>query len=100
MAILTINHSDIGITQKVLHGVEMFFTKTSAEQVNLSNEQSNSSKALYAFNPILNTIVEIDPNQVWFWKSEWLNGEIVSEKEFLTGDFEEFDNIEDFIDSL
>ena len=101
MTILTISQSDIGITQKVLYGAgKMFSTKTSANKIQLSEEHSTSSKTMYAFNPLLKTIVEIDPQQVWFWEPEWLNEELIIEEELQAGNFEEFDTIDDFINSL
>ena len=101
MTVLTINRSDIGISQKVLLGFEkMFIAKTSDNKIRVSEEQSTTSKAMYAFNPFSKSIVEIDPNQAWFWKPEWLNSELAAEKELRAGDFEEFDNLDDFIDSL
>ena len=101
MTLVTISKSDIGTTQSVLKGVEKaLFTKTSESNIRISNSQSTSSKAVYAFNPILETFVEIDPSQAWFWKPEWLAGELKAENELRAGEFEEFDNIDDFIDSL
>lgn len=101
MTILTISNSDIGITQKVLKGVEdILFTKTSGNDIKISASQSASSKTVYAFNPVLEIFVEIDPDQAWFWKPEWLAEELNAENELRAGEFEEFDNIDDFIDSL
>ena len=101
MALLTIDNSKIGITQKILKGVEkMSFTKTSDDNIKISENQSTSSEVVYAFNPIVNTFVEIDPRQIWFWSSEWLDDEIKAGHEFDAGNYEEFDNVDDFIDSL
>lgn len=74
--------------------------KTSLGLVRISREQSNSSNAIYAFNPFNCALVEIDPSQKWFWNPDWLEGELLVEQELRSGNFDEFDNLEDFIDSL
>lgn len=57
---------------------------------------------LYAISPFEENhpLVEIDPNQAWFWTSEWLKGEIQAEKDMKSGNFKSYDNIEDFINDL
>ncbi len=101
MTVMNISRTDIGVAQKVLYGIEkMFTTRTSTESIKVSREQSDSSKAMYAFNPITKALVEIDPTQAWFWKSAWLAEEIQAEEELNSGEYEEFDNIDEFIDSL
>ena len=76
------------------------FTKTSAEAIYIRKDQSDSSESVYAFNPVVNTFVEIDPAQAWFWEPSWLAEELKAEKELSRGDYEEFDSLDDFIDSL
>jgi len=101
MTIMNISQSDIGFTQKVSYGIgKMFSTKTSTETFKISREKSDTIKTMYAFNPITKTLVEIDPTQAWFWEPEWLNGEVRAEQELRSGNYEEFDNLDDFIDSL
>lgn len=75
-------------------------TKTSADTIRIRQDQSDSSESVYAFNPFVNTFVEIDPGQAWFWEASWLAEELKAEKELSRGDYEEFDNIDDFIDSM
>jgi len=55
---------------------------------------------MYAIHPITNTLVEINPEQAWFWSPEWIAEEMVVDEELRLGEYEEFDNIDDFIDSL
>jgi hypothetical protein len=101
MTVLTINHSDSNFSQQVLQGIEkMFQTKTSSTFINVTGEHDTSSKTMYAIHPITNTFVEIDPDQVWFWSPEWLAEEMKVDEELRSGEYEEFDNIDDFIDSL
>ena len=101
MTDLTIKPSDIGVSHEFLYGIEnVLFTKTTTNIIRVCEEHSTSSKVMYAFNPVINTIVEIDPHQAWFWKPEWLKDELTAEKELRSGDYKEFDSIDDFIDSL
>lgn len=44
--------------------------------------------------------VTIDPDQAWFWSREWLEGELAVDRELRSGEYEEFDNFDDLIDSL
>ena len=101
MTIMNINPTDICITHKVLYGIEnMISSTTNTKSIKISGKQSDSSKAMYAFHPTSKRLVEIDPTQAWFWKSSWLKDELEVEKELQSGNFEEFDNINDFIDSI
>lgn len=101
MTVVTLHQNDIDFTQRVFLGVEkMFQTKTSSAFINISSEHSTASRSMYAVHPIANTLVEINPEQAWFWSPEWLKGEMAVDEELRLGDFEEFDNIDDFINSL
>ncbi len=101
MTVLIIHQNDIDFTQRVLLGVEkMFHTKTSSAFINVSGEHGTASKTMYAVHPITNTLVEINPEQVWFWSPEWLAEEMAVDEELRLGEYEEFDNIDDFTDSL
>lgn len=101
MTVIGFHPSDIGIAQKIVQGIEnMFSTQTSEDFVSISDAQNTTSGAVYAFNPITKTLVEINPAQAWFWTDEWLSDELRVEEEIRAGDFEEFDNIDDFIDSI
>lgn len=101
MAVLRVHYSDIDFTQRVLLGVEkMFHTKTSSAFFEISSRHSTESKAMYAVHPITKMLVEIDPEQAWFWSPEWLAEEMVVNDELRFGKYEEFDNLDDFIDSL
>lgn len=44
--------------------------------------------------------IEIDPEQWWFWTDEWQAAEKQADIDLANGDYEEFDNIDDFINSL
>jgi hypothetical protein len=55
---------------------------------------------IYAYSPFTNGIVEIDPDQAWFWTREWLDGELEAENDIKTGDYQEYDSVDDFIASL
>ena len=57
---------------------------------------------VYAVNPFEKErpLVLIDPNQLWFWSKEWLDGELQAEEDLKNGKYEKFDTMEDFVDSL
>ena len=91
----------IDFSQRVLPGVEkMLSTKTSSAFINVTNEHDTASQIMYAIHPITNKRVEINPEQAWFWSPEWLAEEMAVDEELRSGEYEEFDSIEDFIDSL
>ena len=54
----------------------------------------------YRCNPVTGKIVEIDPDQAWFWETNWFSEELEAEKEFASGKYEEFDSIEELIARL
>ncbi len=45
-------------------------------------------------------LMQVDPEQWWFWTPEWQAGERIVDKELRTGEYEEFDNMDDFLASL
>jgi hypothetical protein len=45
-------------------------------------------------------LVEIDESQAWFWSEEWQAGEREADEDLLLGRYKDFDNMDDFINSL
>jgi hypothetical protein len=45
-------------------------------------------------------VLEIDPNQKWFWTSEWQEGEKKVEQYIERGEIETFDSMEEFLSTL
>lgn len=45
-------------------------------------------------------VVEIDPEQAWFWTDEWQAGEREADEDLRLGRYEEFDTIDEMFDSL
>ena len=45
-------------------------------------------------------LIQIDPDQAWFWTPEWLKGELQAEEDIKNGNYKSYDNIEDFINDL
>ena len=41
---------------------------------------------------------EIDPAQLWFWTEEWQEGERRAEEDLTHGNYEDFNNLDDFFD--
>jgi hypothetical protein len=54
----------------------------------------------YAIHPITWELVEIDPEQLWFWTPKWQAGECKVEKDLQLGRYEDFDSMDDFIANL
>lgn len=44
--------------------------------------------------------VQINPEQLWFWTTEWQEGEKEVDDEYERGLAQHFDNVDDLIDSL
>jgi hypothetical protein len=42
-------------------------------------------------------LVERDPDQAWFWTPEWQAGERQADEDLRTGNFDDFDTMDDFI---
>lgn len=51
---------------------------------------------------VLNFInaLQNDDDQAWYWSSEWQEREQEAERDRATGDYEEFESMDDFIASL
>lgn len=45
-------------------------------------------------------LIERDPDQAWFWTPEWQAGERQADEDLKTGNFDDFDTMDDFIASL
>ncbi|MBN1148410.1 MAG: hypothetical protein JXA78_14215 [Anaerolineales bacterium] len=75
-------------------------SKSSDDTILVGSSRTNQSAKMYAVHPLTNTLVEIDPEQAWFWTRDWLHGELEAENEIRTGNYEEYSSIDDFIASL
>ena len=45
-------------------------------------------------------LAERDPDQAWFWSPEWQAGERQADEDLRTGNYEDFDTMDDLIASL
>lgn len=45
-------------------------------------------------------LADRDPDQAWFWTPEWQAGERQTDEDLRTGNYEDFDTMDDFITSL
>lgn len=65
------------------------------------NQQMDTyNNPVYIIHPINGKILEVDPNQLWFWTSEWQAGERQAESELLAGEYDDFDNLDDFFEDM
>ncbi len=61
------------------------------------NQQMDTyNNPVYIIHPTGGKLLEVDPNQLWFWTSEWQAGEQQVESELIAGEYEDFDNLDDF----
>jgi hypothetical protein len=101
MTLLTMNNSDFKSSHQVLSDLDkLFCTKSTNKDIVFNTNQNTTLHPHFAYNPILNKIVQINPDQLWFWNPEWLQDEMMIETELQNGDYEDFDNIDDFIENL
>lgn len=63
-------------------------------------QQPDGSEKYFAIHPQTNAVVEIDPDQLYFWTDQWQAGEREVDDHLAAGEYEEFDDIDDFIASL
>ncbi len=49
---------------------------------------------------VIDQVQIIDPEQAWFWTERWQKAEMESRRDYLNGDYLEFDNAEDAIKHL
>jgi hypothetical protein len=76
-------------------------TKEDAPESGLIREaRADGSVVWYAIHPITKERVEIDPDQRWFWTPEWQAGERQVDEDLQSGNYEDFDDMESFINSL
>lgn len=59
----------------------------------LSLSRNSTSSPRYVF-------YVTDENQAWFWTEEWQRGEDMVDDYIQRGEFEEFNNMDDFLRSL
>lgn len=48
----------------------------------------------------VNHLAERDPDQAWFWTPAWQAGERQADEDLRTGNYADFDTMDDFITSL
>lgn len=54
----------------------------------------------YVIHPETGDLVQIDPDQSWFWTEEWQAGEREVDEHLRHGRYEVFDSMDDFLDTL
>jgi hypothetical protein len=75
-------------------------TKTSDQSnVDTYTLETDGDLIWYAIHPVSKQQVEIDPEQRWFWSSEWQAREWQAREDLRESRYEDFDNVDDFINS-
>lgn len=60
----------------------------------------NVAERWYALHPLTHDVVEIDPEQRWFWTQEWQAGERAVDAHIQRGELEEITDLRSYFDSL
>ena len=79
--------SDVNFAHSEIDARQVFSSQTSDETI-------------YIIHPLTSKVIEVDPSQLWFWSREWQEDERRVDEELRTGQYEEFDNLDDFINTL
>lgn len=80
----------------------MFESHTAYQTIPVSSLDSTSeqNEPHFAIHPLTGQLVEIDPEQRWFWTPGWLAKEMEVEQALQNGEYEDFDSMDDFLATL
>ncbi len=65
----------------------------------VTNTQGDVSCA-YSVHPKSGDVIEIDPDQAWFWTPSWQAGEREVDDDLAAGTYEEFASMDEFLNTL
>lgn len=101
MTVLNVRLEEYQSTHRILNVKQAFFSQTADKFISVKEDQiTRSRETLYAVHPVTHQLVEIDPEQTWFWTAEWQADEMRVEEELASSEYEDFDSIDDFLASL
>lgn len=69
------------------------------EQIDARLKTLPPAKLMVVYD-FVNYLAERDPDQAWFWTPEWQAGEREADEDLQTGNYEDFDSMDDFITAL
>ncbi len=100
MTIITMNPNQI--THSLLKNIKILFGQTTSTTLSWHTESqtSESNQFMYILHPLTGELVEINSDQLWFWSEEWQIGERQVEADLLAGDYEDFENMDDFFKDM
>jgi hypothetical protein len=79
----------------------IFESNTADRSISVFFDDSTPQQEVYvAVHPLTGQIVQIDPDQRWFWTEEWLAKELEAEQALRDGEYEDFDDMDDFLATL
>lgn len=55
-----------------------------------------STEVVYVLHPLTKELVEVSSEQLWFWTEDWQEKERQVEEDLASGDYEDFDTMDDF----
>jgi hypothetical protein len=98
MTVLKIASNQMQSTLSILKLFGDLAEKDTKTDFHLQEESSTdeSEDVMYILHPMTQKLVEIDPEQRWFWTEEWQIGERQVEQDLAAGDYEDFENMDDF----
>ena len=65
----------------------------------VSDTQGDLSRA-YSVHPKSGDVIEIDPDQAWFWTPSWQAGEREVDDDLAADKYEEFGSMDEFLNTL
>lgn len=98
MTVLKIASNQMQSTLSVLKIMNAFIEQDTTKELAMhTGSQTNESEHIvYVIHPITREPIEIDPEQRWFWTLEWQMGERQVENDLATGDYQDFESMDDF----
>jgi hypothetical protein len=72
---------------------------TLVEQIDLRLKLLPLTKLMVVYD-FVSYLTERDPDQAWFWTPEGQAGEQAADEDLQSGDYEDFDNMDDLIAAL
>ena len=101
MSAVALRPNQYSRTEPVLSISDWFISQTAKKYFTIRGKQFiKQGEAVYTFHPLTGQVVEIDPQQLWFWTPEWQADERRVDEELRAGLYEEFDNIDEFVATL
>ncbi len=94
--------SSLGQDVAVNRQIDQVLVTRPSDHISATTRQTvwNVGESWYALHPLTHAIIEIDPEQRWFWTQEWQAGERTVDDHIQRGELEEIEDLSSYFDSL